>query len=486
MVFLVTDIFQTVCQIITGQVLCHFYRSAVVRLFESFSRGAVENSYIWIMRNRLRHLVQSEFFRNVATLMTGTSLAQGIALAVYLVLTRIYTPGEHGLFSLYMSIIAITGIIGTGRYQVAVLMPKEDKKAVNLAALAMTIACCVSLLLLVLVVFFRHTVAGWLNNEGIVPWLWFVPLSTLFIALFQVSIYWSNRKKRFRNTAVGNLTQSITASGVKVATFRAIPSGGGLIVGAIAGQALGALYFLNRWFRSYRGSLKDIRPGEMKRTGREYYRFPQFNLPNNLINNFSNSLPVFLLSSFFGASEVGLYSLGFTMIFRPMNLITNSMEQVFAQRIISKYHEGQAIWRDVRLLLTRSVQVGLVPFMLVGLFGPALFRVIFGPEWEEAGRYMQLLIPWFFTAFLANQLTFIPDMFSLQKKAMWINTVRLGLRIAGMAVGIYAGSIMLTLALFSLASLTMVLFTLAWYVRILRRHERMVEGGSKGNAEQVE
>ena len=42
---------------------------------------------------------KSEFSRNVLTLMTGTTIAQAIPIAISPILTRIYTPEDFGLFA---------------------------------------------------------------------------------------------------------------------------------------------------------------------------------------------------------------------------------------------------------------------------------------------------------------------------------------------------------------------------------------------------
>ena len=434
------------------------------------------------MRKRLDALTKNEFFRNVATLMTGSTIAQIIALAIYPILADIYSPEEHGLFSLYMSIIAITGILSTGRYQIAILMPKEDKRAMNLVALAMAIAVVVSLILLLVVIFFRSEISGLFKNEGLEKWLWFVPLSTFLIAIFQVSIYWFNRHKNFRQTAAANLAQSVTNSGVKLSTSNAIQAGGGLIAGAITGQIVGAFWFLIQWMRKFTSYFRSVSFKEMGSVAKEYYRFPSFNMPNNLVNNISNALPIFLISTFFTAPQVGLYGLGFAMIFRPMGLIVNSMEQVFSQRIIKKYNENLPIWKEIRLLMLRSFQIGFIPFLLAGIFGPFIFRTIFGAEWEESGRFMQLLVPWFFAAFLSNQLTFLPDLFSKQKTYFMLNLIRLVLRIGGMSIGIYLDNIYLMLGMFSLASLLIVIVTLIWYVVMLKRYEAERNAGEADQA----
>lgn len=47
---------------------------------------------------------KGEFTRNVLTLMTGTTIAQAIPVAISPILTRIYTPQDFGIFALFVSI----------------------------------------------------------------------------------------------------------------------------------------------------------------------------------------------------------------------------------------------------------------------------------------------------------------------------------------------------------------------------------------------
>ena len=51
------------------------------------------------MLNKLKP--KSEFSRNVLTLMTGTTIAQAIPIAISPILTRIYTPENFGVFAQY-------------------------------------------------------------------------------------------------------------------------------------------------------------------------------------------------------------------------------------------------------------------------------------------------------------------------------------------------------------------------------------------------
>ena len=78
-----------------------------------------------------KKLLKSEFSRNVMTLLTGSVIAQFIPLLLTPILSRLFSPEEFGLFAFYISIITLFSAIATGRYELAILLPKDDKKAIN-------------------------------------------------------------------------------------------------------------------------------------------------------------------------------------------------------------------------------------------------------------------------------------------------------------------------------------------------------------------
>ena len=77
------------------------------------------------MLNKLKP--KSEFSRNVLTLMTGTTIAQAILIAISPILTRIYTPEDFGMFALYMSVASILLVVETGRYELAIALSKRSE-----------------------------------------------------------------------------------------------------------------------------------------------------------------------------------------------------------------------------------------------------------------------------------------------------------------------------------------------------------------------
>lgn len=416
------------------------------------------------MPNFLQRLRSSEFFRNVFTLVSVTSIAQAVSILIYPVLTRLYSPGEMGLFSLYMSIISLTGILSTGKYELAVLLPKEDRHAEGLVGLSLVLVTFFSACGLLTVVLFRDTFAQWLGNPLISPWLLFVPLSTLLVGYFQVLSYRDNRIKRYKRMAGANLGQSIVNSAVKLGFFRVLSNGGGLIAGAVAGQMAGLAVFL--WKQNLREIFNGFNLRLFREMARKYRKFPYFNLPHYLVNNFSSGLPVFLFSSKAGAAEAGFYSLGLMMVNRPMNLLTASVTQVFSQKIIDRYNRRLPVKQEVIRLSRRLALAGLLPFAAAALAGPSVFSFVFGEEWAVAGRYMQVLLPWLFLVLVSSPLSFLPDMTGRQQKAMWLDILKFVLRFIALIYGLHFGKVLLSLALFSAVGTIMAAYSLWWYFQL--------------------
>jgi len=431
------------------------------------------------MKIKLPSIAQSEFFRNVFTLVSGTTIAQIISLAIYPVLSRMYTPDDFGVFALYMSILMVTNILATAKYELAIMMPGEDRDALNLVGISGIITIVVSLVLFMLAALLNRKLAVALGNEAIAAWLYLIPVSTFLNGLYQSLNYWSIRKKRFKNITVANLSQSLANSTVKLG-FGAVAAGPiGLIAGSVVGQVAGFLAFFIKFFRKDRSKLGLIRKPVMKAMAGEYYRFPKYNMFHGITNSFASSLPVFVLTAWFSTAIAGLYSFGFTIIFRPMNLATTALSQVFSQRVITKVNDGQPIFEDVRRLFIKMVQFSVLPFGLVAVFAPLIFRVVFGPEWETAGVYSRILIPWLFVLFLSAPFTFMPDLFRQQGKALAIEIVKLFLRAAALFAGVHFGDIFVTLILFSGVSFGVAIYQIVWYFTLARGQQYEDISGEK-------
>ncbi|MDD3506007.1 MAG: oligosaccharide flippase family protein, partial [Sulfurimonas sp.] len=181
---------------------------------------------------------KSEFSKNVLTLMTGTTIAQAIPIAISPILTRIYTPEDFGVFALYVAIASILSVIATGRYEMAIMLPKKDEDAVNIVALSIIISFFVSFISLVIVFIFNAKITNILGNPEISNWLYFIPITVLLTGVYQSFNYWSNRKKQYKRLAISRVVQSGSTATTNLGMGFGQMGSSGLILGQVLGLSI--------------------------------------------------------------------------------------------------------------------------------------------------------------------------------------------------------------------------------------------------------
>ena len=123
--------------------------------------------------------------KRALTLVSGTSAAQLIPLAIAPILTRLYSPEDYGILAIFGSIVAVLTAVAAGRYTVAVMLPDNDRDAVQVTGLALFLAAVVSALLLLLV----PVTLGFLGGLGMIHdlgnWLYLVPIAVFLGSVFE-------------------------------------------------------------------------------------------------------------------------------------------------------------------------------------------------------------------------------------------------------------------------------------------------------------
>jgi len=399
--------------------------------------------------------------------MTGTTIAQAIPIAISPILTRIYTPEDFGVFALYMSIASIVAVIATGRYELAIMLPKKDEDAINIFALGFIITTLISLLLLVLVVIFNDYFTELLNNDEISLWLYFVPLSVFFIGLFNILNYFNTRKKQYKDLATAKIIKSIVATIVQLSVGFIINGATGLISGQIGSQIFANLKLFKN-IVSDRTLVSKIERVKMIALAKRYKRFPQFEMPSAVMNTVSLQLPVLLLGTFFTTATVGFFSLSHRFISMPMSIIGGSIGQVFFQKSAEVKKDKEAL-RNLTLSTYRKLfKMGIFPFAIITAFGDHIFAFVFGKEWLIAGEYAQVLAIWFLFLFIHSPITNLFATLEKQKEAMIINVVIVVSRVIIIVLTVFLyNDAYITIVSYSILGILLNLYILFYFIRLL-------------------
>lgn len=406
--------------------------------------------------------IKSEFTKNVLTLVTGTTIAQAIPVAISPILTRLYSPDDFGVYALFLSITAIFGSISAGRYEQAIVLPKKDEDAINIFSLGLGITILLSVLVFLLVLFFNHFFTELLQNEAISLWLYFTPLVIFLFGLFNLLTYFNIRKGEFKDLAKASVIKSVVLS-ISQLTLGFLKYGtGGLISGQILSQLSSNLkLFLN--IIKDKVLLASISIQNIKAQAIRYKNFPLFSTWAVLANKLSFNLNNILISTLFNLSTLGIYSLVQKVLGMPSILVGTSISHVFLKHATEEKNTYGNCRKSFNKTLKKMFIIGFPIFFIIFFVIEDLFVIIFGEEWGIGGIYAKILVPLFFVRFLSSTLSPVLSIYEKQKSEIYINIILLTV---SLGLILYFNDFMVFLYVYTTASSLCYLSFLLYYYKL--------------------
>lgn len=364
---------------------------------------------------------KTDFNRNVLTLMTGSTIAQAIPIAITPILTRLYKPEEFGLLALFISITVILGSIANGRYEIAILLPEKNEDAVNTAAIGFLIATLFSIVLLIISLLFNTQITALLGNESIGFWLYFVPFVVWMIGVFNVLNYINIRKKLYKDIATATIYKSFTMAVIQLG-FGFIKNGAaGLILGQICSHVVANYRLMKNALVVF--EFKKITMFGMKKVLKRYIDFPKYSMWAILANSLSTHLVNILIPVYYSMSTLGLYSLAQRIVGLPSSLIGASIGHVYFEAATK---EKQVTGRSIvtfNSTFKKLILIALPVFGVMFIFVEDVFVFVFGEDWRVAGEYAKILLPFFGVRFISATLSPILAVFEKQRAELIINFI---------------------------------------------------------------
>jgi O-antigen/teichoic acid export membrane protein len=386
----------------------------------------------------------SEFIGQVATLMSGKTIAAAIALFTTPIVARLFEPSDFGVAAVFVSIISIVSNISSLRYEATLSLPKSEDEARTLMALCYWILLAVCLGMLILVGTFRIGGISVTTLELLGPWSWLLPFGVLLMGSLHVQECWLTRKKLFKISSVSLVTGNAVTSGSRI-SFGALfgTSAYGLIVGYLLGTLVRLIVQRSASKEALQVSFRDVDWPAMRRTARDYADFPKLNAPAGLLFALGGNLPILLFGGMFSPAVAGLYAMAHQLARVPTGIVATSLRRVFLRKAAAIVNRGGSLRKAFLLATGGLALLGLVPLVVLSLFGQPLLGWLLGARWLEAGRYLEIIAPWMFIIWVTAPAN--PVFVVLRRQKFWLvlqSTITvLRLAIFGVAYLIAAGPV---------------------------------------------
>lgn len=419
------------------------------------------------MLNYIKRLTSSNFVRNVAIVATGTAGAQAITMAFSPAITRIYGPETFGAMGTFIAIFEIISPLAALSYPLAIVLPKKDSDAIGLAKISLGIALLTSLLVTIALCAFKTPIINTFNLQTIEPYILLLPITMLFSVLMAITGQWTIRKKLFGLKARSAILQAFLINIMKTGLGLISPSAIVLIGTTSFGYLLQSILIwtgLNQSKREH--EQKNARNYLTSALLRDYKDFAYFRTPQIFLNSIGQGMPILMLASLFTPAAVGYYVLARTVLFVPTNLIGTSVGEVFYPKFVEIIRNGES---GKKILLKACVSlsiIGCAPYLLLFMFGPWIFSIIFGSEWLEAGEYARWMSAWLFVILITRPIIAAIPVLSLQGVFLAFEAAAVGIRLIAILIGYFwIGSALGAIMAFSLSNVIIYILLTAIIIR---------------------
>ncbi len=358
------------------------------------------------------NIASSDFAKNVATLFTGTAIAQALTIAVSVLLSRLYTPAEFGDYALYISIVAGVSIVICGRFELAIILPKEDDEALKIVNLALVLSFLFSFLFLMIVI-----VLILIGKVSLVFIL--APISSFLIGNFQVLNNYFLRKKAFKTISRGRIFAALSNSILSL-LFGIV---GVTKLGLIFSHSLSSL-FTNFTFTAYLNTLSlsfKSKMVDLKQTFKKYNDFIKYNALQALSDMLVINGIFYVIPLFYEKYILGLFSFAIRILQAPMSLIGSSIAQVFFQEAAKNKNENISNKHLVLSTIKKSALIILPMPIIMLIFGPSIFAITFGEKWRMSGELARMLSIWIYFDFIRATISQLPIVLNKQKSLLAIS-----------------------------------------------------------------
>ena len=374
--------------------------------------------------------LRSQFIRHVFILSGASVFAQMINIAIMPLLSRLYSPQDFGVLSLFSSIVGLLAIVSGFKYCYVLPLARQNRYVHAIIFLSFSLQIAFVLFLGMLTLVLGECLNG-TRYKMLYPYRYLIPICVLAIGLYSMSVQWAIREKNFSLIARTKLTQTVAGNIVKISGAIMWHGPLGLLLGHVIGQSCGGFALIKNIIkREGRPHFDYIR---MKRAALVYRNMFLIDTPGDLLNMAGAYILPFVIAYYYSDRIVGSFSMAQNLLVLPGVIVGRAIGQVFAQKSAEARYNGTLgnITGKTFELLAR---LGLFPVLLFSLFAPEIFRIALGEKWLEAGYFASILGPWLAVNFIYSPMSILFTTLMIQRTAFVFTSIYTITRLGSIAI----------------------------------------------------
>lgn len=305
-----------------------------------------------------------------------------ITIASTMVLARILTPAQIGVFSLCAAVVAVAGILrdfGISEY----LIQEKDLTRDKMRA-AFTLALIIAWIIAIVVFALRNIIADYYNDTGVAEVLAVLSLNFVILPFASPAFALLNREMAFRKI----FAAQITSNAIHAAT-------------SITLAVLGYSYMSLAWASVASTLMQTVLLGFLR--PRETFLMPGLKNAKNVlaygsmfvtsrvIETFTRNAHEFIIAKQFGFASVGIFSRAFGLIELFYTNVSSAVLRVATPAFANNHRAGNALAPSFARGTAILTSIAWPFFGFISITSRDIIRLLFGPQWDAAASIATVL-----------------------------------------------------------------------------------------------
>lgn len=325
------------------------------------------------------------WYRALGSTSAATAVNLALSLGSSVIVARLLTPDEIGVFSISVSLLAFAHILrdfGVGQY----LIQLRDVQSEDVRA-GFTVMLCTSMTLALLMVLLAPWAASFYAEPRMTAVFHVLALNFALIPFGAQILSVMKRELAFGSVALIN----ITASAVQAAATVAFAYGGQKHLSMAWGSLAGNVVMIACLFaaRPHYAFLRPRFSGLSK-----ILRFGSQSSLSGIVGRIGSSGPDLVLGKTLGMEAVAQFSRANSLLAMFAWKVDEILLQVFGPVFAKGLREGGDARANLRQALQTYSLVQFAILAVLALVGPTLITMLFGPQWEAAAQLSTWLTLW--------------------------------------------------------------------------------------------
>jgi O-antigen/teichoic acid export membrane protein len=338
--------------------------------------------------------------KDFSVLLSGGFLSQLINLIATIFISRIYSPYDFGLNSLFISFASVFALYSSFGLEFLIIND-NNKKSTSIFYNSLLIIFFNSIFCTLIYSLFFFLNAFSVGKLGLLS----IPLIFFMVIFSSINIVlksWNIQSGRIKYISLSQITRNSTRAFFQ---FSLSIFGADYFFLSLS-EVLG---FIGSNYIQSKQKVKFIYSRIIKYSRINFYKFLReyksrifYLCSSNILNKIGLVLPVIMILNFYGEENSGYFALVMTVLSVPSVILVNVFGDLFQKELVSNKAKIKTTFkRNFKILLIISLSV----FLLIFFLSESLFELVYGDKWAVSGTMSKYLSIIFFGQILVVPLS---------------------------------------------------------------------------------